>query len=331
MAGIKVLGTGSYAPQRIATNQDYTAVVETSDEWISTRTGMHERHISQGEPTWYMGAKAAQEAVDRAGISAGDVGLIIAATITGDFYTPSLACLVQRELGVSGGMAIDVNCACAGFVYAFDMARRYLETDPSLTYAVVVSSENLTKLTDYSDRSTCVLFGDGAAACVLTRSEGLYTSFLGADGTGAKSLFSRSIPPANAFMPDAPQTYPDGFPACKGHYIYQDGREVYKFAIKALPLAVNGAAEKIGFDIHSLDLIIPHQANIRIIETAVDRLGVSPEKFYINLERYGNTSSASIPLALDEVVKAGKIKRGDKVCLVGFGAGLTYGAVIFEY
>ncbi len=329
--GIKIAGTGSYAPELVVENNDFTAFVDTSDEWIRTRTGMVQRHISSGEPTWYMGAKAAQEAMNHAGIAANQVGLIVAATITGDYYAPSLSCMIQRELGAIGCIAIDVNCACAGFVYAFDLARRYLETDPELTYAVVVSSENLTKLTDYTDRSTCVLFGDGAAACVVTRSQGLYTCFLGADGNGAKSLFTRSIPPANAFMPDPPKAYDDGFPAGNGHYIYQDGREVYKFAIKALPLAVNGAAEKIGFDVRSLDLIIPHQANIRIIETAAERLGVSQERFYLNLEKYGNTSSASIPLALDEAVKNGSIQTGDKICLVGFGAGLTYGAVIFEY
>lgn len=332
MSGIKILGTGSYIPPKIVRNEDFTKIIETSDEWIKTRTGMSERHLSEGQPTWYMGTKAVEDAIKTAGIDVSDIGLIISTSATADFITPSISCIIQREIGAIGCMAIDVNCACAGFVYGFDMARRYLATDERMKYAVVVANENLTKITDYSDRSTCVLFGDGAAACVVELSEkNLYTSFLGADGNGAKYLGARSFRPDNAFMPEHREEYPDGMPEGNGHYLWQDGKEVYKFAIKALPMAVNAAAEKIGLKIEDIDMIVPHQANIRIIETAVEKLGLPIEKFFINLEKYGNTSSASIPIALDEAVKAGKITRGDKVCLVGFGAGLTYGAVIFEY
>lgn len=332
MKGIKIASVGTYVPERIVTNNDFTSIIETSDEWIRTRTGMKERHISQGEPTWYMGAKAVQSAIEKAGINASEIGLIISASISGDFYSPSTACIIQREIGAIGSMTIDVNCACAGFVYGVDMARRYLVTDEKIKYAVVVANENLSKLTDYSDRSTCVLFGDGAAACVLkSADDSFYSSFLGADGTGACRLFARSIQPDNAFMPENKKDYPDGFPESNGHYIYQDGREVYKFAVKALPFAVENALEGTGLSIEDIDLIIPHQANIRIIETAAQRFGVSMDKMYVNLEKYGNTSSASIPLALNEAIKEGRIKDGDKVCLVGFGAGLTYGAVIFEF
>ncbi|MFA5657810.1 MAG: beta-ketoacyl-ACP synthase III [Oscillospiraceae bacterium] len=331
MNGVKILGVGSYAPERIVTNEDFTRIIETSDEWITTRTGMKKRHISQGEPTWFMGTRAVQAAIENAGIDSKDIGLIISTSITADFYAPSMSCIIQREIGAIDAMTIDVNCACAGFVYGFDMARRYLITDDSLKYAVVVANENLSKLTDYSDRSTCVLFGDGAAACILELSKDtLYSSFLGADGTGASYLFTRSIPSKNAFMPEKKLEFPDGFPESNSHYIYQNGKEVYKFAIKALPNAINKALEKTDLAINDIDLIIPHQANTRIIETAAQRLGISMDKMYLNIEEYGNTSSASIPLALDEAWKTGRIKKGDNICLVGFGAGLTYAAVIFE-
>ncbi len=331
MPGIRILGTGSYQPQKKVVNEDFTAFIETSDEWITTRTGMKERFVSNGEPTWFMGSQAAKEAIASAGISPEDIGVIIDTSVSADYYTPSMSCMIQRETGAVNAMTIDVNCACAGCVYAIDMAKRYLQTDPEMKYALVVANENLTKITDYTDRSTCVLFGDGAAAAVIERAnDGLYSSYLGADGTGAKHLFARSIPPANAFMTGEGRV-DDGFPESNSHYLYQDGREVYKFATKALPNALAKAAKKIDFDLNELSLIIPHQANVRIIETAAKNLGISMDKFFVNLDKHANTSSASIPIALDEALKAGKIKRGDKIGLVGFGAGLTFGAIIFEF
>lgn len=331
MSGIKILGTGSYIPPMVVTNDDFAKIVETSDEWIKTRTGMSERRLSQGEPTWYMGAYASKEAVSAAGLDGADIDLIIAASVSPDYSFPSMACMIQREIGVPNAMAIDVNCACSGFVYGVDMARRYLATG-DVRYALVVGCENLTKLADYSDRSTCVLFGDGAAAAVIGLSEGaLYSSFLGADGNGAKSMVCRNIPPHNAFMPEERIKIDDGLPSTNDPYMYMDGKEVYKFAIKALPDALSNAAAKINFDVNALDLVIPHQANIRIIETAAQKIGLPMERFYLNIHKYGNTSSASVPLALDEAIRTGRLKRGDKAALVGFGAGLTYGAVIFEY
>ncbi|MGN0613543.1 MAG: 3-oxoacyl-ACP synthase III family protein [Porcipelethomonas sp.] len=330
MHGIKFLGTGGYLPKKKVVNDDFTKIVDTSDEWIKTRTGMSERYVSDGEPTWYMGLMAAKEAIADAGISPEDIGVIIDTSVSPDYYTPSMACVIQGKLGAVNAMTIDVNCACAGCVYAIDMAKRYLQTDDNIKYALVIANENLTKITDYSDRSTCVLFGDGAAAMVVERAEDtLYSSYLGADGTGAKYLFARSIPPANAFM-SGNSRVDDGFPESNSHYLYQDGREVYKFATRALPNALNKAAEKIGFDLNQLDAIIPHQANVRIIETAAKNLGISMDKFIINLDRHANTSSASIPIALDEALRSGRIKSGSKVGLVGFGAGLTFGAIILE-
>lgn len=331
MLGIKILGTGRYDPGKKVVNEDFTSFIDTSDEWIRTRTGMQERFVSDGEPTWYMGTQAAKKAIEAAGISPEEIGVIIDTSVSPDYYTPSMSCMIQRELHAVNAMTIDVNCACAGCVYGIDMAKRYLQTDDGIKYALVVANENLTKITDYSDRSTCVLFGDGAAAMVIEKSEdSLYSSHLGADGTGAKYLFARSIPPANAFMTGEGKV-DDGFPEPNGHYLCQDGKAVYKFATRALPKALKTAAEKIDFCLDDLDVIIPHQANVRIIETAAKNLGISMDKFVVNLDKHANTSSASIPIAIDEAVRSGRIKRGDKVGLVGFGAGLTFGAVIFEY
>lgn len=330
VTGVKVKGIGRYVPEMIATNDDFAKIVETNDEWITQRTGIKQRHITNGEPTYYLGAKAAEKAIEDAGIKAEDIDLIIATTVTPDFYTPSTACLIQRELGASGCMAMDVNCACAGFVYGFDMAKRYLQTD-DVKNVLVVATEELSKFVDYTDRSSCILFGDGAAAFVLEKAENTtYSSFLGADGNGAKFLVSRALRSENAFRKNE-EDFDMQMPETKDYFFTQDGKEVYKFATRILPYAAKGACEKLGITADDLDAIVPHQANIRIIETAAKNLGVSMDKFAVYIDRYGNTSSASIPIAFCDAVSDGKIKRGDKVCLVGFGGGLTYGAVIFEY
>lgn len=329
--GIEILGTGSYNPSLNVTNDDMAKIVETSDEWISSRTGIKSRRLADGEPTWKMGAEAAKEAVKNAGIDPKEIGLIIDTTITNDFYTPSVACVIQNELGAENAAAYDLNAACSGFVYAVDAAKRYLQTDPDLKYVLVAANEMLSKVTDYTDRSTCVLFGDGAAAAVITRSEKLFTSFIGADGRGARSLYSKSHKVSHPFRSGGADEMDGGDYAAGTTFIVQDGKEVYKFATKALPMAAKRAAEKIGFDINEVDWFIPHQANIRIIETAAKNLGVSMDKFIVNIQDHGNTSSASIPIALHEAIRDGRIKRGEKLCLVGFGAGLTMGAVILEY
>lgn len=332
MAGIKIVGMGSYLPEKIVSNDDLAEMVDTNDEWIVKRTGISERHIACGEPTWYLGAQAAKKAVENAGIEVSDIGLIISTTVTPDYFTPSVSCLIQRELGAIGCMAMDVNCACSGFVYATDMARRYLMTEDSIKYVLVVANETLSKITDYSDRATCILFGDGAAAAVYELApDGEYTSFLGADGNGAKFLGAEALPPRNAFTPEDHPVYDSGLPAGNGSYLFQDGKEVYKFAVGALPNAVTKALEKKNMSVDEIDWFIPHQANVRIIETAAKNLGVSMDKFCVNLGSHGNTSSASIPLCLNEFIDNGTIKRGDRICLVGFGAGLTYGAAIFDY
>ncbi|MCD7773124.1 MAG: ketoacyl-ACP synthase III [Ruminococcus sp.] len=331
MTGVKILGVGKCAPETVATNEDFSKIVETNDEWITTRTGIKKRHISNGEPTWYLGAEAAKNAVADAGVSPDDIGLIIVTTITNDYSTPSVSCIVQRELGAKNAMTIDVNCACSGFVYGFDMAKRYLQTDENLKYALVISAEELSKITDYTDRATCVLFGDGAAAVVLEKKEDtVYSSFLGADGNGAKFLLAKNYDSHTPFS-NGEVVIEDDMPKRDNNCLFQDGREVYKFATKILPFACEKTCENLGITPNDIDCIIPHQANKRIIETAAKNLSLPLEKFFLNLEEYGNTSSASVPLALCDAVHSGAVKRGDKICIVGFGAGLTFGSVIFEY
>lgn len=329
MKGIKLLGTGMYAPEKIVSNDDFAEIVETSDEWIYSRTGMRKRHLSQGEPTWYMAVKAGAMAIEKSGLMPDDIDMVILSSVTPDFLTPSMSCIIQRELGIKDCITLDINAACSGFVYGFDMARRYLNFD-DVKNVLVIGAENLTKIIDYTDRSSCVLFGDGAGAAVVTASDDIYSSYINADGNGAKHMVARNFLPRNAFMPEDRKVYEDGLPEIQNSYLFMDGKEVYKFAIKALPLAVTEACKKIDMPVEEIDVIIPHQANIRIIETAAQRLGVSMDKVFTNIDKYGNTSSASVPLALNEAMESGVIKKGDKVCLVGFGSGLTYGAVIFE-
>lgn len=321
---------GSYSPSLCVTNDDMAKIVDTSDEWITTRTGIKSRRLVNGEPTWEMGLKAAEEAVKNSGIDPLDIGLIIDTTITNDFFTPSVACVIQDKIGASNAAAYDLNAACSGFVYAVDAAKRYLQTDPDMKYVLIVANETLSRVTDYTDRSTCVLFGDGAAAAVIGRSEKLFTSFIGADGSGAHFLYAKSHKVRHP-MRTAEDHIDSGEFAAGTTYLVQDGKEVYKFATKALPMAARKAAEKIGLDLNTVDRFIPHQANIRIIETAAKNLGVSMDKFIVNIADHGNTSSASIPIALSEAIADGRVKKGDRLCLVGFGAGLTMGCVILDY
>lgn len=335
--GLHILGTGSFTPDGTLTNEDLTKFIETNDEWIRTRTGISVRHVATGEPTWYMGAEAAKSAIDAAGIDPADIALIIDTTITQDYCTPSMSCIIQRETGAVNAACFDLNAACSGFVYAMDMAHRFLKTEPGSKYALVIANEQLSRITNYEDRSSCILFGDGAAASVVEyKEDALYSSHLGADGTGAKYLFAKSALPDSPFVDEEKVSYEwhDFSLAPEGKYPHgmkQDGKEVYRFATHAMPKAAMAAADKIGFELSSIDKIVPHQANIRIIETAMKNMKLPIEKAVVNIKQHGNTSSASIPIALDEAVRSGEIKRGDKICLVGFGAGLTYAAIIMEY
>lgn len=327
--GINILGMGSYVPEQKMTNDDFTKFVETNDEWIRTRTGITERRMAGWEPTWYMGKMASVAALERAGVTADEIGLVISTSVTPDFLTPSMASIIQYEIGANKAAAFDLNAACTGFVYALDTARRFLETDDSLKYVLVVANEALSRFVDYEDRSTCVLFGDGAAAAVVERSDKLFSSYLGSDGSGARVLFARSLEVAPQVKLES--DFDDGFPEKPLHQLYQNGKEVYKFATQALPKSFELAAEKVGVTKDEIDWFIPHQANVRIIETAAKKLKVGMDKFIITLDHFGNTSSASIPLALNEGIEKGVVKRGQKLALIGFGAGLTYGGIVMEY
>lgn len=328
--GINILGMGCYVPEQKLTNDDFTKFVETNDEWIRTRTGIVERRMAGWEPTWFMGKQAALKAIEAAGIDPAEIGLVIGCSVTPDFLTPSMSSIIQNEVGAENAAAFDLNAACSGFVYAMDTARRFLETDHSMKYVLVVTSEALSRFIDFKDRTTCILFGDGAAAAVIERSDKMYSSHLGSDGSGATALYARSLNVAPEVAVES--DFDDGFEIKDNmHHLIQDGKTVYKFAVGALPKAFELAAEKIGVTKDDIDFFVPHQANIRIIETAAKKLGVSMDKFIVTLDHYGNTSSASIPLALCEAIDNGIVKKGQKIALIGFGAGLTYGGIVMEY
>lgn len=328
--GLHIKGTGMYVPPTVVTNDDMATVVETNDEWITTRTGIKTRHFSNGELTYQMGAKASEQAIRNAGLKPDQIDMVLATTVSGDFMTPSLACLTANELGIADAVCMDVNCACAGFVYAMDLAEKYLR-DGECENVLVVSAEILSRLTDFTDRATCVLFGDGAAACVVSRADTVFSSYLKGRPAGVDKLFCKGSDFTNPLFEVTMNWNSEKYSNAKENALCMEGSEVYKFATAVMPEAVEAAAEKAGLAVEDIDLIIPHQANIRIVNTAVKRLGLPVEKFFINVSEYGNTSSASIPIGLAEAAAQGRLKKGDKVCLVGFGAGLTYGAVVVEW
>lgn len=327
--GINIMGLGCYVPEQKLTNNDFTRFVETNDEWIRTRTGIVERRMAGWEPTWYMGVQAALKAVEDAGISPEDIGLVITTTVTSDFLTPSMASVIQDKIGAVNAAAFDLNAACTGFIYALDTARRFLATDDDMKYVLVVATEALSRFVDFEDRGSCILFGDGAAAAIVEKSDKLYSSHLASDGSGAEYLCARSLNVAPEVKVE--NDFNDGFTTNPLHKLYQNGKEVYKFATNVLPKSFEIISQKTGLTKEEIDWFIPHQANVRIIETAAKKLGVSMDKFIVTLDHYGNTSSASIPLALAEAVEDGRIKRGQKLALIGFGAGLTSGGIVLEY
>lgn len=328
--GIQIVSTGAYLPAIEVANDDFTRIVETSDEWISKRTGMKTRYLTAGEPTWMMGTMAAKRALEGSNVAKEEIDLVLFTTISGDFYTPSMACIAAKELGLQNAACYDLNCACSGFVYALDMAYRYLATGGAKN-VLIISSEQISRILDYTDRATCVLFGDGAGAAVVTKADALYASCLGSDITGTTALYARTPKISHPFVNEQNRVaVTDGF-GDKPEKLFMDGKEVYKFATRIMPYAVEQACAKVGIAVHDLAMVIPHQANIRIIETAAQKLDIAPEKIYCNIEKYSNTSSATIPLALDELNREDRLKRGDKLCVVGFGAGLTYGAAVFEW
>jgi 3-oxoacyl-[acyl-carrier-protein] synthase-3 len=323
--GVAIMGTGAYLPERVVTNQDLEKIVDTSDEWIRTRTGISTRHIGgPGDETYMLAARAAANALQMAEVSAAEVDLIIVATISSHMLMPSCACFVQKELGASRAFAFDINAACSGFVYALDMADKYIQADPSKKI-LVIGAEALSSRTNWEDRNTCILFGDGAGAVLLGYVEGnrgVIGSKLLSDGNLWSLLHMHTAPSCNPELLQADSP---------GVHIVMEGREVFKYAVKAMEEAILALLEQEQIGLDAIKLIIPHQANIRILNNLVERLGISAEKVFINVQKYGNTSAASIPIALDEANRDSRLQPGDIVLLCSFGGGFTWGATLIRW
>ncbi|URZ08683.1 beta-ketoacyl-ACP synthase III [Clostridium felsineum] len=323
MNSVEIIGTGSYAPEKVVTNEDMSKVVDTSDEWISSRTGIKERRISVNENTSDLGAKAALRAIENANIKVEDIDLIITATTSPDSYTPSVACIIQEKIGAKNAVCFDVNAACTGFIFALNTAAQFIKTG-EYNNALVIGAEVLSKILDWEDRSTCVLFGDGAGAAVIRKGnkEGILKAILGSDGTGGKFLHCPAINVVNPFSEEK---------ELANSKISMNGREVFKFAVKVMVSSIKKVVEDSGLKLEDIDYIIPHQANIRIIEAAAKKLELGMSNFFVNLQNYGNTSGATIPVAVDEMNRRGLLKSGTKIVVVGFGGGLTWGAMVLQW
>ena len=321
-----VVAVGSYVPERVLNNADLEKMVDTTDEWILTRTGIRERRIAaQNEFTSDMATKAALLAMERGNIKPEQIDLIIVATITPDMPFPATACLVQQKIGARRAAAFDVEAACSGFIFALEIGQQFVMSHTYET-VLVIGAEKLSSIINWRDRNTCVLFGDGAGAAILQNlpgSHGLLTACMGADGTKAELL---SLPGGGSRCPATAESLAGGL-----HYLRMDGKETFKSAVNAMYEASQEALRRCELEISQIKCIIPHQANRRIIDAVGDRLGATPEQVFINLHKYGNTSAASVAIALDEAVSSGAIQRGDLVLLLVFGAGLTWGAAVIEW
>lgn len=309
--GVGVLGAGHYAPDNIVTNKDLEKIVDTTDEWIRTRTGIEERRLAkEDEDSSDMAYEASKKALKDAGVEASELDMIIVATVTPDTPFPSVACMIQDKLGANNAAAMDVGAACAGFMYAMITAQQFLETG-SYKRILIVGVDKLSKIIDWNDRNTCVLLGDGAGAAVMgevSEGRGILSFELGSDGSKGKELYQNE----HGFM-------------------YMNGREVFKFAVRQMPNSSEKVIEKAGLKKDDVDFLVPHQANIRIMEAARERIGIPEEKMAKSIHKYGNNSSASIPIALSESLSQGKIQDDDVIVLVGFGGGLTWGAVTLRW
>ena len=323
---VSVASIGAYVPERVMTNADLARMVDTSDEWITTRTGIKERHIAAADQvTSDLGVLAARRALQKARVEPDAIDLIVVATITPDMPFPSTACFVQKKLGAARAVCFDIQAACSGFIYGVEIARQFIANGSAAT-ALVIGSEKLSCITDWQDRSTCVLFGDGAGAAVLRSSpgaRGIIATSLATDGNLAHLL---NLPGGGSLHPASAQTISDRL-----HYLKMNGREVFKHAVTAMVGAAQKVLQKASLTIDKVSLVIPHQANMRIIQAIGERLGGEPAKYFVNLERYGNMSAASIPVALDEAEARGLLKRRDIVLLVAFGGGFTWGATLLEW
>ncbi|MBX2998696.1 MAG: ketoacyl-ACP synthase III [Caldilineaceae bacterium] len=324
----QIVGWGYHVPSKVITNRDLEQIVDTQDEWIRSRTGIEERHVagSPQETSATLGIQAARKALDLADIHPNKIDLIICATSSPEHIFPATASLIQDGLGAKNAGAFDLSAACSGFVYGLSMARGHILAGDA-EYVLVIGAETLSRIVDWTDRGTCVLFGDGAGAVLVAASDvpgGIMASVLGSDGSGADLL---TVPAGGSAMPATLETVSNG-----SHYIKMDGRAVFRFATRVMAEATTKVLAKAGLTVQDVDLVIPHQANERIIQNSVlKQLQIPSEKVFVNLQKYGNTSTASIPIALCEAIEAGKVKPGDKLVFVGFGAGLTWGACAIEW
>ena len=323
---VSITGVGSYLPAKILTNADLEKIVDTTDEWITTRTGIRERRLAaKDEHTSDLAAAAARSAMRNAGVTADKIDLIIVATITPDMPFPSTSCLVQRKIGAKNAAAFDLEAACSGFIFALEIGQQFIM---SRTYdtVLVVGAEKLSTIVDWKDRNTCVLFGDGAGAAILQNrpnAHGLLTAVMGSDGEKSGLLY---MPGGGSQCPATAESV-----ASKLHYLRMEGKETFKNAVQAMQTAAKECMRRCEIDITRLKCIIPHQANRRIIDAVGERLGAKPEQMFVNVDKYGNTSAASVAIALDEAVRSGRVHQGDLILLLVFGAGLTWGAAIIEW
>jgi 3-oxoacyl-[acyl-carrier-protein] synthase-3 len=324
---VMIAGTGSYLPAEVLTNHDLAKIIDTSDEWIQTRTGIRERRrAAEKEVTSDMAAKASLKALEDAGVTPEEVQLIVVATITPDMVFPATSCFVQERIGAKNAFCFDIEAACSGFQYALDVAQRFIATG-GVDTALVIGAEKLSTFMDWADRSTCVLFGDGAGAAVLRPAEhghrGFMSSVMGSDGGLADLL---GIPGGGTVSPPSVESIERG-----DLYLKMEGREVFKHAVRCMSDAAAGALEQCDLTIEDVNWIVPHQANMRIMTAIAERLGVPIERFYLNVDRYGNMSAASVPVALDEAARDGSLEKGDLILIVVFGGGFTWGATVLEW
>jgi len=324
--GIRIVGTGSYLPEKVLTNKDLEKIVDTSDEWIVSRTGIKERRIcSDKQASSDLGIKAAQRALENADVKVEDVDLVIVATVTPDMFFPATACIIQATVGIKNAAIFDLNAACAGFIYSFSTAQQFLQSGTYKT-ALVIATETLSKITDWKDRNTCVLLGDGAGAAVLKEEKGnsgILSCYLDADGRYGDLL---NMPAGGSRIPATVDTVKNRL-----HYLKMKGNETFRIAVPEMVRSVRRGLERCGLKIEDVGLIIPHQANIRIIKAMAKRLSIPMERVFVNIDRCANTSAATVAIALDEANRQGRIKEGDIIELVAFGAGFTWGSCVIKW
>ncbi len=319
---IRIIGTGSYLPEHIVTNDDLAQIMDTSDEWISSRTGIRERHLVKEETTADMSVEAAKKALENAGVTAEEIDLIILGTVSPDYITPSCACQVQAAIGAHKAVAFDINAACSGFMFALHIANAYIQAGIYRT-ALILGAETLSKIMDWTDRGTCVLFGDGAGAAVVRGDEntGLLAYDQGSDGSRGMVLAGLNRTNNNPLVETSKEL----------QYVHMDGQEVYKFAVTSVPASLQKVVKEAGLTMEEIDYFALHQANIRIIQSVAKRLKVSEDKFPVSLDHCGNISAASVPILLDEMNRKGMLKPGMKIALSGFGGGLTWASAVIEW